>query len=81
MAEQQWHDAVLAAASCAAVLHAHDIPELLQAAARVHAVGPILDPTLYRERSAAMDQDAALLLAALPLWEYFAGTRAQARIS
>lgn len=47
----------------------HDIPELLAAIERGHSVGPILDPTLYRDKAKAMEEDAELLRAALPLWK------------
>jgi hypothetical protein len=47
----------------------HDVPGLLNAIEKAETLGPIVDPTLYREKSGAMAEDAALLRAALPLWK------------
>lgn len=47
-----------------------DLPELLKAMGRAQAIGPLVDPTLYRAKAAAMEQDRELLEAALPLWRF-----------
>ena len=44
-----------------------NIPAALEAISRADSVGAILDPTLYRAKSAAMQEDAEVLRAALPL--------------
>lgn len=64
----EYRNAVHACTLVASLLRAHDLPDLLQAIERAHAVGPILDPTLYRNKSAALLEDAEVLKAALPLW-------------
>lgn len=42
-----------------------DLPlqEMLNAIGHAHAIGPILDPTLYRDKMHAMEQDTAVLRA------------------
>lgn len=45
-----------------------DVPAVLRAQEQAHAVGPILDPTLYRQRAEALRQDQEILRATLPLW-------------
>lgn len=51
-----------------AMLQPFDIDGALVAIGRSHAIGPILDPTLYRDKVDAMELDAELLKAARPLW-------------
>ncbi len=63
----EYQAAVRACALARALLEPHDLPAMLAAIAHSHAVAPILDPTLYRDRAPAMEQDRALLEAALPL--------------
>lgn len=46
-----------------------DIPKMLDDIERSHAIGPMLDPTLYRDKRKAMEEDAELLRAALPLYK------------
>lgn len=45
-----------------------DLPKAIENIGRAHAIGPILDPTLYREKHRAMEEDEQLFRAALPLW-------------
>jgi hypothetical protein len=45
-----------------------DLPALIAACERAEATGPLLDPTLYREKVKAMREDLELFRAALPLW-------------
>lgn len=63
----EYQEAVKACALARALLQVHDIPGMLRAIDHADAVGPILDPTLYRERAGAMAEDRQLLKAALPL--------------
>lgn len=67
--KETYRAAVQAAVLCAKMLHQWPLPELLRDIEHAHAVGPILDPTLYRDKNSAMDEDAELLRAALPLWQ------------
>lgn len=50
-------------------LSMHDIPKLLADIERADAVGWIYDPTLYRDKLQAMNEDREVLNAALPLWK------------
>lgn len=62
-----------AVGSCALVgsmLTQYDLPEMLRAIEHAEAMGPMIDPTLYREKADAMDEDKTLLEAALPLWRW-----------
>lgn len=62
-----------AVGSCAlvgAMLTQYDLPAMLNAIERAEAIGPMIDPTLYREKHEAMGQDKDLLEAALPLWRW-----------
>jgi hypothetical protein len=61
--------AVISAVLCARMLAQHDLPKLLHDIEHAHAVGPILDPTLYRGASRAMSEDAEILKAAMPLYQ------------
>jgi len=55
---------------CAArLLSVLDIPKVLREADRAEAIGPILAPSLYRSKAGALEQDVAILKAALPLWK------------
>lgn len=79
----EYREAVIGVLVVARALNTIDIPELLDAITRANSVGHILDPTLYREKSKAMNEDAELLRAALPLWrfvrEHYATHRSDAR--
>jgi hypothetical protein len=46
------------------LLREHDFGELLRAIGRAEALGPMLDPTLYREKAGAMDEDRKVFEAA-----------------
>lgn len=63
IAEHQ--QAVMTAALCRQLLAQHDLPGLLRAIQHAESVGPIFDPTLYRLKSAALEEDRLLLEAAL----------------
>lgn len=64
----EYRAAVTQVALAARVIGSHDLPGLLAAIETAHAVGPMLDPTLYREGVKAMDEDADVLRAAMPLY-------------
>lgn len=52
-----------------ALIEQWDVPKIIAAIENANAVGPIIDPTMYREKSKAMSEDEELLRAALPLWK------------
>lgn len=60
---------VAQAALCARLLAEVPLDEMLAAIERAETTGPILDPTLWREKGRAMREDKALLEAARPLWK------------
>lgn len=66
----RYRAAVLACMAAREVLREHDLPKLLREIERSHTTGPILDPTLYRQKAKAMDEDRELLRAALVLREF-----------
>lgn len=45
-----------------------DLPELIADIDRAEAVGPVLHPTLYRDRAKAMAEDREIFQAAMPLY-------------
>jgi hypothetical protein len=67
---QDYRDALESIVIVGRILLSHDLPELLRAIERAHAFGPILDPTLYREKSKAMELDKEWFKAALPLYRH-----------
>lgn len=67
---QEYQAAVTTCASAGSMISLFDLPGILNAIERAHAVGPIVDPTLYREKMGAMQLDAELVKAALPLWKH-----------
>jgi len=46
------------------------VRDMLEAIREAEAVGPMLDPTLYKAKAQAMAEDKALLEAALPLYDF-----------
>jgi hypothetical protein len=62
--------AVIACHKARALLHEHDLPSLLAAFGRAETTGPVLDPTLWREKAKLMEQDKEILRAALVLWKF-----------
>lgn len=67
MNTKEYQATVKHVALMAQLLAGLDIPAILAAIDRAGAIGPILDPTLYREKNQAMEEDAELLRAAIPL--------------
>jgi hypothetical protein len=68
--EERYQAALKACAEACRIVSQHDIRGLIEAIDHAHAVGPIVDPTLYRDKAEAMEQDRELLQAALPLFAY-----------
>jgi len=52
---------------CALMLSQVPIPEAIQTAERADAIGPILDPTLYRTKHAVLQVDIEFMRASLEL--------------
>ena len=67
---EEWRDDLVVIVSVAGLLAQIDLPAMLERVERAHALGPVLDPTLYRAKAKAMDEDAELIRAALPLWRH-----------
>ena len=67
---ERYQAAVRACAEAVRIVCQHDIQGLLDAIERAEAVGPFVDPTLYREKAGAMEQDRELFRAALQLVTY-----------
>ena len=68
-AEIRYQVAVKACIVACLIVTQHDIPGMLEAIERAHSIGPFLDPTLYRDKVGAMEQDKEILRAALPLFK------------
>ena len=60
----EYRESVQRAAFAASMLIAIDFDKLIRDIDHADAVGPIVDPTLYRDKSKAMQEDRALLVAA-----------------
>lgn len=65
---ETYQTAVLAVHVAAKMLAQHDLPRLLADIAKANAIGPLLDPTLWRDKNRAMLEDREALQAALPLY-------------
>jgi hypothetical protein len=70
MSTETYQSAVLSAKLCADLLRHHDIPEILGAIERAETLGPVLDPTLYRQKIRVMEEDRELLRAAQVLRKF-----------
>jgi hypothetical protein len=73
---EEYQAAVQTVALCARMIGEHDLPELLAAIEHADAIGPILDPTLWRDRHGAMHEDKEVLEAGLPLYRLAQKVRA-----
>lgn len=62
------HSGVMAIILLAAhTLSAADIEGAIENSMRADAIGPLLDPVLYKRKSKALDQDRSIMLSALEL--------------
>lgn len=59
----------------------HDLPDILAQIDKAETIGPFLDPTLYRQKAKAMEEDKQMLEAALPLWKMGKKLEVLARLS
>ena len=66
--QAEYQNTVMTCAMAARIMLALDIPKILEDIEKAEALGPMLDPTLYREKGQAMSEDKRILEAALPLW-------------
>jgi hypothetical protein len=71
---EAYQAAVITCEAARQVLSRLDLPELLSAIEQAEALGPVLDPTLWLEKSRAMAEDKALFRAALQLATFKPGT-------
>ena len=71
---EEYQAAVMMVAAAARLLAGFDVPGLLSDIEHAEAFGPLLDPTLYRDKAKAMGEDRELLRAALPLYQLEAST-------
>lgn len=60
-------ECIKGAVFAAGVIDNYDMAGALERAKRALEVGPILDPTLWRDKRAALEQDIEILQAAIPL--------------
>lgn len=65
----EYRDALKACLFAAGMLKAFDIPKILESIDHADAVGPILDPTLWMQKSEKMREDKEIFRAALPLYQ------------
>jgi hypothetical protein len=70
MTPAEYQQALFTVATASRLLVDVDVPDLLNRIERAHSFGCMVDPTLYRDKVAAMDQDKEMLEAALPLWRW-----------
>lgn len=78
MTAEEYQQQLMNVAMTARLLVEVDIPDLLSRIELAHSFGCMLDPTLYRDKVEAMDQDKDMLEAALPLWRWSQKVKASA---
>jgi hypothetical protein len=78
MTPERYQQQLINVAMTARLLVDVDVPDLLQRIERAHSFGCMVDPTLYRDKVGAMDQDKEMLEAALPLWRWVRQVRQRA---
>lgn len=66
---EDYHSALLACITAAKVLQQHDLAKRLRDISTADTLGPMVDPTLWRDKHKAMYEDREVLEAALPLWK------------
>ena len=66
----EYREALRACILAREILRAHDLPAFIFAIGQAETLAPILDPTLYREKAAAMGEDLALFRAAMTLRQF-----------
>lgn len=72
MSVEAYRQARLACELARNILKEHDIAELVRAIEHSEALGPMLDPTLYRDKRKQMEEDRRVFegaLAFLRAWE------------
>ena len=67
MNRHEYRAGLLACYAAAQAIAQHDLPAMLEAADRAEAMGPVLDPTLYRDKAGAMHEDRKVISAAMEL--------------
>jgi hypothetical protein len=79
MNREAYETALHMASNAIALIDLVPVPDILNAMERADAVGPILDPTLYRAKAAAMAQDREIMEALLPAWRLAQKIKAEAK--
>ncbi len=64
---EEYRSALRTCALAAQLLAQHDIPKLLADIEHADSFGPLLDPTLWRDKHKAMNEDREMFRAALSL--------------
>lgn len=67
MAQNEYQHAVTACYVAASMLMQFDLDAVLEQISEAEAVGPLIDPTLYREKGGAMQEDKQIVEAARQL--------------
>ena len=65
---ETYRSAITSCAVAMSVVAQYNLPGLVSRIERAHALGPILDPTLYRAKVISMEEDRRIVEAALPLF-------------
>jgi hypothetical protein len=66
---EKYQAAVMACHMMGQMLQQYDLPELIRAINMAESIGPIVDPTLWRDKRKAMSEDKEVLQACMPIWE------------
>lgn len=65
---KEYRDAILNITVCMNMLSGYDLPGILKAIEYADSVGPVFDPTLWRDKNKLMREDMEMVKAAMPLW-------------
>lgn len=72
---EAYRTALMLCIAAARLIGQFDIPKLLADIDHADSIGPILDPTLWRDKHEAMHEDREVFRAALPLYKLAAQLR------
>lgn len=67
---EMYRQAVMMAATCAQMLSQYDYAQLLRDISLAESTGPVFDPTLWRSKAQAMEEDKKLIEAAIALAKF-----------
>lgn len=66
---EKYREAMYAILTAMRILAPHDLNDILNAIVRAETIGPMIDPTLWINKSQAMSEDKEVIKSALPLWK------------